>query len=381
MRVAIIGCRDGGYLLEQIKKSGTSKYEVVCFADNNKKLHGEQIEQLPIYSIEYTAQKSRDGEIEGVIIAVRKGYSRFCIIEQLKELQVDNIILLKPSPLTYRLPIVFDEHSELYQKQWLILKDATKPIIHHLEVHAADGCNLNCKGCLHFSNLYHQDDLPDVDVSLQTIEEIGKHCEIFQLRILGGEPLLNPKLEKFLLRLREILPDSDIAVISNGILIPRMKKSLYQTMKEKYIGFNLTLYAPTLKMKDRIYNTLEENGVAYGSHEAMTDKFEKFLLTHPQETDTQPYTTCEPRGILIIKDRHIYKCPIEAYIGKFYQRFQLCLQKVDGLEVNNIDNWDKVVYDLYTKPGDMCRYCSEKSEFFEWGNGNPTPKDWLIDGE
>lgn len=381
MKIAIIGCRDGEYLFEQIIKSGFHKYEVICFADNNRELQETQIRGITVYSIENVAKKYRNGEIEGVIVAVRKGYSRFCIIEQLKGLQVDNIILLKPSSLTYRLPIMFDEESELYKKQWLILKETSMPIIHHLEVHAADGCNLNCRGCLHFSNLYQKDDFPNLDKVLNTIKTISRNCEIFQLRILGGEPLLNPNLELFLVQLRKILPDTDIAVISNGILVPAMKESLYQVMKENYIGFNLTLYNPTLKMKDKIYDTLLRNDVAYGSHEAQTDRFEKFLLTVPREGEVQSYTTCVPRGILLVKDNYIYKCPVEAYIDKYYQTFQMGLRGVEGIKVEDINNWEAVIYDLYTKPGEQCKYCTEKSEFFEWSNGKPQKEDWLVESD
>lgn len=380
MKIAVVGCRDGEYLFGQIVTSGLYKYEIICFADNNKALQGTRIRGIMVYSLEDMALKYKSGEIEGVIIAVRKGYSRFCLIEQLNGLGINDIILLKPSPLTFRLPIVFDEQNELYTKQWLVLREIKKPIIHHLEIHVANGCNLNCKGCLHFSNLYQKDEFPDLKMLLRNIKVINKQCEIFQLRVLGGEPLLNPEIENFLEELREILPDCDISVISNGILIPRMKKSLYRVMRENYIGFNITLYIPTLKMKDKIYDTLQENGVAYGSHEAKTDKFMKFLTTKMNKSNAKTYTSCEPRGILVIKDDCIYKCPIEAYIGKYFDRFQIPLQHSKGIKIEGIRDWGELVYDLYTKPVQMCKYCSEKPEYYEWSNGKPEKEDWLVNG-
>ena len=152
MKIAIVGCRDGEYLYDQMQKNASSRYEVVCFADNNVKLHNTEIAGKKVCSMAEMADRYTRNEIQQVIIAVRKGYSRFCIIEQLKKMGVHNILLLKPSPLTFRLPITFDETSQLYNKQWLDLAKSEKPIIHHLEVNVADGCNLNCRGCLHFSN-------------------------------------------------------------------------------------------------------------------------------------------------------------------------------------------------------------------------------------
>ena len=310
---------------------------------------------------------------------MRKGYSRFQIVRQLKEKEIDNIILVKPSPLTYQLPITFDVNNILYRKQWLHLKDNQKPLIHHLEVNIADGCNLNCKGCLHFSNLYNRNDFPDLDDLLKAIECVSQNCEIFQFRILGGEPLLNPEIENFLIKLRMILPNSDIAVISNGILIPRMNTSLFCKMKENYVGFNLTLYKPTLKMKDAIYNTLKMNEVAFGSHEAQTDKFEKFLMENPNAIDRRTYEKCVPRGIFVIKDNCLYKCPMEAYIGKYCSTYNVHFPEPCGINVFKIrDRWSEVIDELYMKPRELCQYCSDESELYEWSNGKPEKEDWLI---
>lgn len=379
MRVGIFGCRDGAYLCEQIKKAEDSGYEAVCFCDNNVELHNTRIAGLPVVSAEELAERYHAGQLEAVIIAVRKGYSRFCIIEQLKEQGIEEIILMKPSPLTFHLPILFHKEEPGYARQWLKLSEVRKPLIHHLEINIADGCNLNCRGCLHFSNLFQKDEFPDAAELLAAIEQVARHCEIFQFRVLGGEPLLYPGLGEFLVQLRKILPDTDIAVISNGILIPKMPEELYQIMRENEIGFNLTLYLPTLKMKDRIYDTLKQHQVSYGSHEARTDRFEKFLMLEPAETEENVCESCYPRGILVIREGRLYRCPVEAYIYKYYEYFQINLKAPKGVKLfEEGQDWEQLIYDLYTKPRPLCAYCSKRTESFAWGNGKAEQEDWLV---
>ena len=377
MKIAIWGIRDGEYLYQQIKQNDT-KYEVVGFCDNGN-VEKKVLNNIPIMSIEELVEKYISGDIQGVIISVRKGYSRYCIIKQLKKHGIENIILLKPSPLTFKLPIIFDEDDPRYHLQWLNLNMCYKPIIQHLEINIADGCNLNCKGCLHFSNLYSRDEFPDLESLLKTIQEVAKKCEIFQFRVLGGEPLLNTNLAEFLIKLRKILPNTDLAVISNGILIPKVSDKLFRVMNENYIGFNLTLYKPTLKMKKNIYTTLEQNGVAYGSHEAITDKFEKYLMLEPAKIDEKPYEKCVSRGILFLKNNMLFRCPLEACIEKYYETFQIDLKAPEGIDVfdENI-NWEILVSELYEKPRKLCYYCSVKSEEYEWSNGKAEKEDWLI---
>ncbi|MDE6568466.1 MAG: radical SAM protein [Lachnospiraceae bacterium] len=379
MKVAIFGCRDGEYLYQQIEQNGKEKYQVCCFCDNASKYLNTLIAGIPVLGFDRMVQKYRKREIEAIIVAVRKGYSRYCIIEQLKKEGIDNIVLLKPGPLTYHLPIVFDENETGYRRQWMFLKEQKLPVIHHLEAHAADGCNLNCKGCLHFANLYDRGELPDLRKLLEDIRRVEENCEIFQFRILGGEPLLNPELPQFLSKLRGVLPDTDIAVISNGILIPKVPKELFEVMRDAGIGFNLTLYPPTLKMKERIYSTLDEYHVAYGSHEAKTDEFEKYMMLYPAEEDTHAYESCVSRGILTLCDGKLYKCPIVAYVNRYFDTFGLRQHYEEGVNIyDDRLNWQALIEKLTLREGAFCRHCTKKSEPFQWSVGKPKYDDWLV---
>lgn len=379
MKVAIFGCRDGEYLYQQIKQNGKGKYQVCCFCDNAPQYINTLIAGIPVLSFSMLVQKFKRQEIEAVIIAVRKGYSRYCIIEQLKREGIDHIILLKPSPLTYGLPILFDEKERGYYRQWMLLSGQKKPVIHHLEAHAADGCNLNCRGCLHFSNLYGKEELPELSKLLIDIKKIAENCEIFQFRVLGGEPLLNPDLPQFLRELRKALPDTDIAVISNGILIPSAPKELFRVMRDRCIGFNLTLYPPTLIMREKIYGILDENHVAYGSHEAKIDEFEKYMTLYPAENNTYAYESCVSRGILTLREGKLYKCPLVAYVNRYFDIFGLKQHYEEGVDIYDDElEWQMLVEDLTLREGVFCRHCVKDSESFQWGVGKPEYDDWLV---
>lgn len=379
MKVAIFGCRDGEYLFQQIERNGKEKYQVCYFCDNASQYINTQIGSIPVLGVKEIAQKYIEHEIEAVIVAVRKGYSRYCIVKQLQKEKIDKIILLKPSPLTYRLPIIFDDRKGEYYSQWMFLSEQRKPIIHHLEVHAADGCNLNCRGCLHFANLYGREELPDLSKNLSDIEKISEDCEIFQIRILGGEPLLNPELSSFLCGIRRVLPDADIAVISNGILIPEMPKELFEVMRDNNIGFNLTLYPPTLKMKEQIYHQLDKYHVAYGAHEEKVDKFERYMMLNPSDENEHAYESCVCRGILTLREGKIYKCPMMTYVNRYFDTFGLNQHFEDGISIyeNNL-NWQMLIEELMVEEGKFCRHCTKKSEVFQWNVGKPHFDDWLV---
>lgn len=382
MRVAIWGCRDGKYLYEQIKLNGRERYHVCYFGDNDPQYFGNKIAEIPVVDISTIVKKYKMCEIEAVIVTARKGYSRYCITEQLKEAGIGNIILVKPSPLTYHMPIAFESKQENYYRHWMIMNEQKKPVIHHLEAHVADGCNLNCRGCLHFANLHGREELPDLLKVLEDVKKVSNECEIFQFRALGGEPLLNPELASFLEKLRMILPNTDIAVISNGILIPQMPEKLFEVMRENEIGFNLTLYPPTLKMKEKIYDTLNKYHVMYGSHEVKTDKFEKYMMLKPSKVNTYAYKYCVSRGILTLRDGKIYKCPIVAYVNRYFDTFKIQQHCEEGIDIYDTHlDWKKTVENLSLHEMNFCRHCSKISEQFLWNNGKPEYTDWLVGEE
>ncbi len=385
MNIAIIGARDAGYLIEQISKSSVD-WHIICIGDNNVNSEKFLIHNVFVKKVDEVIKLYHEKVIDKIIIAVRKGYSRYCLLEQAKLAKIasEDILLLKPSPLTHNSPIMFDKKNEHYNQYWTNLREIEeneKVLIHHLETHVADGCNLNCRGCLHFSNLYRKDEFPDIDQTLEDIRHISKKCEIFQFRILGGEPLLNKGLPYFINEIRKILPNTDIAVISNGILIPKTDNELFTIMKENNVGFNLTLYPPTLKMKDVIYSTLKQYGVAYGSHETQTDEFEKYIRLTPEKKG-EAFKKCISRGIITLRNSRLYKCPTGTYIDRYFEYFdtvnKTSLDIGTDIYDDNID-WKELIDKLTSKKGAHCEYCSELHEKYKWSNGKPESGDWIVE--
>ena len=152
-------------------------------------------------------------------------------------------------------------------------------------------------------------------------------------------------------------------------------------MAKYSIGFNITLYPPTLSLKDKIEAILDEYHVSYGSHIAKTDEFERFMtLNKHEDNNHEAYKVCEPRGICVLKNGRLYKCPIVAY-GKIYEEtYGLAYDTTwEGVDIYKSDmDWNDVVSKLTAHPIDLCTYCDDKSEFYSWSVGKPDKDDWLV---
>lgn len=135
IKVVIWGCRDGEYLYQQMQESNACKYQVVAMADNASKYQETEIQGVPVINLDILSKKYQAGEVDKIIITVRKGYSRYCILKELQRsgIEITDIILMRPNPFIFKLPICFDEENEIYNKQWYFITEENKDtvIIHH----------------------------------------------------------------------------------------------------------------------------------------------------------------------------------------------------------------------------------------------------------
>lgn len=98
-----------------------------------------------------------------------------------------------------------------------------------LEYHVVDGCNLACEFCSHYSNFKGPANILEID----QIEEEWRHwsekIRPNRLHLIGGEPLLHPKISEIVALAFRVWPLSRICLYSNGLLLkkhPTLRKVL-----------------------------------------------------------------------------------------------------------------------------------------------------------
>ena len=84
----------------------------------------------------------------------------------------------------------------------------------YFQIHIVDHCNLNCRGCYHFSSLSEESFL-DIDEFEKDIQRLGTLFDgcMERILLLGGEPLLHPDINKFIITVRRYFPLGEWAQI------------------------------------------------------------------------------------------------------------------------------------------------------------------------
>lgn len=102
-------------------------------------------------------------------------------------------------------------------------------IISQLEYHVVDACNMACEFCSHYSNFKGPANLLSVEQAKLEWAEWSLKVNPNRFHVIGGEPLLNPKISEIILAAFEIWSTSTIVLYSNGLLIhkhPKLRDAL-----------------------------------------------------------------------------------------------------------------------------------------------------------
>ena len=109
----------------------------------------------------------------------------------------------------------------------MMLKDKFGRDIHDLRISVTDRCNFSCVYCnaADPKNYFPHRELLNWDEFLR-LSRILVGLGIRKVRVTGGEPLLRPGVVDFISRLRQIDGLEDVAITTNGYLLPEMAGDL-----------------------------------------------------------------------------------------------------------------------------------------------------------
>lgn len=382
MNLAVWGTKsEAVYLGEQIEENVLLNLKY--FIDNNKKNWGTTIlcggGQKEIHSFSYLVDQYKK-DIDAIIIAVRGTHSRLSIIQQLEMAGIEHIGIFKFSAHDFGKKIKMDEKGNSEYIVWL--NKSSKPVIPYLETHIMDSCNLNCKGCTHFSNLFDTNSEVIFRKFKEDINRIAQKCDVVQLRLLGGEPLLNTECHTYISCARKALPHADIDVVTNGLLILRQNETLFSIMRANHVGFHISQYLPTTKIKDLIEAKCKEEKVDYFFERDVIAEFAKHLSVRGDNDTEKSQIACVSRGCRFLRNGRLYKCPTEGLIDKFAERYGYnnILDEPKGFDIyDDTVDWKLQLKNYLDLPVPVCKYCAEKREMFKWTIRNqPEADDWLV---
>jgi organic radical activating enzyme len=251
------------------------------------------------------------------------------------------------------------------------------------EIDIAANCNLNCKGCFHFSPLVDNDYLnPDeLEKDFKRLSELaGRKNE--NIELMGGEPLLHPKINIITEMSRKYF-DGNISIVTNGILLTKMNEEFWQSCKRNKINILVTSYPIKLDRK-LIKKTAKSYSVKIKMRMQVMSNHTWCRLPKDiqgKQNIKDSFKNCLIANFCIsLKNGKLATCCLPLVADRFNNFYddKFITEKNDYIDIYSAKNIEEI-YEFLSKPIPFCRYCKiRQSEYgINWGISKKDIHEWI----
>ena len=249
------------------------------------------------------------------------------------------------------------------------------------EVSICDHCNLNCVGCEHFSSVACE--------AYLDVEQYEKDCcrlseltggEVCWLHLMGGEPLLHPRLNEILEISRKYFKIGYIELVSNGILLLSQNDLFWEACRKNDIVVAVTQYPIKLDHK-----AIEKKAAAsdvkfryyFVGHKTM---HKKPLDIRGKQNVAENLELCHKFNTCVqLVDGKLYTCIEMAYIKYFNKYFNqnLIVEENDAIDIYKARTKEEI-FERLARPVSFCKYCKVKETDFgiKWRVSKKEISEW-----
>jgi organic radical activating enzyme len=228
------------------------------------------------------------------------------------------------------------------------------------------------------------------DETYLDVEKYEKDCarlaeltgdEISWLHLMGGEPLLHPRLIEILEISRKYFKTGYIELVSNGILLLKQDKLFWEACRKNDIVVAVTQYPIKLDHK-AIERKAAESDVKFRyyfiGHKTM---HKKPLDIDGKQNIAENLKLCHMFNTCVqLIDGKLYTCIEMAYIKYFNKHFNqnLIVNENDIIDIYKIKTKEEI-FERLAKPVSFCKYCNIKETDFgiEWRISKKEISEWI----
>lgn len=237
----------------------------------------------------------------------------------------------------------------------------------YMETHLVDHCNLKCDHCGHYCHIVDEEIFTDINQFKQDMKELASKVRFYTIRLMGGEPLLHPQINDFLIITRKLFPYTNIRIVTNGILLPAMKDNFWNTVNTLRIGIDLSKY-PILGNKfSELLDLIDDKRAILGNIN-LAKKFYDKLNVEGNCDIKKSFNACYSRNALNLWKQKLYTCQA-CYRYYYNKKYGTNIILPDAVDIYKASG--KEIFQKMNKPNEGCRFCNEISKEYTWSQYKP----------
>lgn len=232
-----------------------------------------------------------------------------------------------------------------------------------VEYSVAYHCNLRCFSCSHMSPFIDKK-LPSIESFQSDISKLNTALHAKELRLLGGEPLLNPEILSFI-KIGKLIGIADVVkVVTNGVLLHKMKAEFWEN-----VDFVEVTRYPEVQLKNASIQAFQKIARESGTRLKFYQNpiFRTTIVTQPHPRDwitDMIFKTCDNVHRLhchMVHEGRIYKCAVSPFLSEYLSKIGMSGYDsgTEGIHIHNTENLyqDLKAFFMDQRTLESCRYC------------------------
>lgn len=262
-------------------------------------------------------------------------------------------------------------------KQWSTLEDGLIRPPDALELIVCDHCNLTCRQCNHASPIQPKWNLEPED-AFRELSRLARHYRPRRVKLLGGEPLLNPRIAEIITATKRSGITPHVLLITNGVLLHRLPIAAWRELDE----LEITRY-PDAGLTDELIDWAIARAKETRTKLTLTSLTDfRYTLSRVANEDAESvakiFAACKLVSIwgchALYRGR-VYRCPPSMYVHTFGR-----IERSEGMALDDAPGFrDRLLEYLNGDvPLESCRHCVGTSGK-KMQHTMPTRTEWAVD--
>jgi MoaA/NifB/PqqE/SkfB family radical SAM enzyme len=151
---------------------------------------------------------------------------------------------------------------------------------------------------------------------VQTIDSLcSKMDEIYEVRVIGGEPFMNKEIHLIVEKLASKENISKVSIFTNATIVPREHQ--WSALQHPKVRFFITEYLQSRNLNPLIAS-LEERKIPYVCEQAngWTDSAALDKHNRTDEENEKIFQACCAKNLATLHDGLLFRCPFSANASK-----------------------------------------------------------------
>lgn len=338
--------------------------QVMCFCDNAMQMQGEIIEGKEVRSIAHLNDKEEyafiiaTADVQHIILQINCFHNaKYWLGGELLEGEDFADCSFEER---YRLKCCVLNHRQYSRDNYFF--------VNNIDLMITERCSLRCKECCNLMQYYKN---PQNFCKKDLFRELDRLDEIFdvvnELRIIGGEPFMNPDIYDIIKYASGKRSVQYIIVYTNGT-IP-LQDSGIQSFQDDKVLLNITRYKNHDKNIDFLVNQCKVNGIHFriGDSGKWTECSSLNRHNRQEHALVKTFEECCVNNVTTVLDGKIFMCAFAANLYGLRAVPKNVNEYIALEEEENIDILRKQVREFLTKTTYLkaCDYCNGRPIYQE----------------